>query len=76
MTSTIMIDSYRTPEIDLDDRLRWLAMDLENLRWKLSDKGYIPDDVIEKLYTRIDAIKENNNQVKERIKDGTHQNYR
>lgn len=76
MTSSIMIDSYRTPEIDLDDRLRWLAMDLENLRWKLSDKGYIPDDVIEKLYTRIDAIKENNRQVKERIDNGTHQNHR
>lgn len=76
MTSTIMNDSQRTPEIDLDDRLRWLAMDLENLRWKLSDRGYIPDDVIEKLYARIDAIKENNNQVKERIKNGTHQNHR
>jgi hypothetical protein len=65
-----MIDSYRTPEIDLDDRLRWLAMDLENLRWHLSEKKYLPDDVIEKLYTRIDAIKDNNRQVKERMKSG------
>jgi hypothetical protein len=70
MTSSIMIDSYRTPEIDLDDRLRWLAMDLENLRWHLSEKKYLPDDVIEKLYTRIDAIKDNNRQVKERMKSG------
>lgn len=70
------LENYRTPEIDLDDRLRWLAMDLENLRWKLSENGYISTDVIEKLYDRVDAIKENNRIVKERVQNGTHQNHR
>ena len=68
------LEIYRTPEIDLDDRIRWLAMDLENLRWKLSDTGYLPDDVFEKLHIRIDAIKENNNLVKERVENGTNKN--
>lgn len=65
--------TYRTPEIDLDDRLRWLAMDIENLRWNL--KPYIPDEVIEKLYTRIDMIKHNNELVKAKL-NGSDENNR
>lgn len=65
------IENYRTPEIDLDDRLRWLAMDIENLRWHLSENKYIEDGILAKLKDRIDIIIENNIIVKERLDANT-----
>ena len=67
---------YRTPEIDLDDRLRWLAMDIENLRWRLAETKYIDDDILVALKKRVDIIIENNNLVRERLNSGENENNR
>lgn len=71
-----MIERNRTPEIILDDLLRWLAMDLENARWILSETGYLDDFFVEKLKNRVDNIVENITAVRERFKSGHNENHR
>jgi hypothetical protein len=56
--------TIRNHQLDLEDRLRWLAMDIDNLIWKLSENKYIDDDVFAKLHKKVDILKETNDLCK------------
>lgn len=51
---------YRTPELDLADRIRWLVRDAENISFEFANNGsHLNVNLLNNLQKMIDNIKIN-----------------